>query len=84
MLGRGVSRKPPVTGGLVIGKNSMGIQDEVPAIFIRRHSDFIVELGARTDGLTHPLKQVLLVKAGVGRVQWEGGPIEEIHPGDVV
>jgi quercetin dioxygenase-like cupin family protein len=33
---------------------------------------------------THPLGQVLLVTAGCGWVQREGGPIEEIHPGDVV
>jgi 4-carboxymuconolactone decarboxylase len=40
--------------------------------------------GARSAWHTHPLGQVLVVTAGVGRVQrWEG-PIEEIRPGDVV
>jgi quercetin dioxygenase-like cupin family protein len=30
------------------------------------------------------LGQTLIVVAGCGRAQREGGPIEEIHPGDVV
>lgn len=42
------------------------------------------EPGARTAWHTHPLGQVLIVTAGCGRVQREGGPIEEISPGDVV
>src|SRR5580704_15079167 len=42
------------------------------------------EPGARTAWHTHPLGQVLIVTAGCGRVQREGGPIEEIRPGDVV
>lgn len=42
------------------------------------------EPGARTVWHTHPLGQTLIVTAGYGRVQREGGPIEEIHPGDVV
>src|SRR5712672_2399234 len=33
---------------------------------------------------THPLGQTLIVTAGCGWAQREGGPIEEIHPGDVV
>lgn len=42
------------------------------------------EPGARTAWHTHPLGQTLIVTAGCGRVQREGGPIEEIRPGDVV
>jgi len=42
------------------------------------------EPGARTAWHTHPLGQVLIVTAGAGRVQREGGPVEEIRPGDVV
>ena len=42
------------------------------------------EPGARTAWHTHPLGQTLIVTAGVGRVQRDGGPIEEIRPGDVV
>jgi quercetin dioxygenase-like cupin family protein len=42
------------------------------------------EPGARTAWHTHPLGQVLIVTAGCGRAQREGGPIEEIRPGDVL
>jgi quercetin dioxygenase-like cupin family protein len=42
------------------------------------------EPGARTAWHTHPLGQTLLVTSGFGRVQRWGGPIEEIHPGDIV
>jgi len=42
------------------------------------------EPGARTAWHTHPLGQTLLVIGGFGRVQREGGPIEEIRPGDIV
>ncbi len=42
------------------------------------------EPGARTAWHTHPLGQTLIVMTGLGRVQREGGPIEEIRPGDVV
>ena len=42
------------------------------------------EPGARTAWHTHPLGQTLIVTFGVGWVQREGGPVEEIRPGDVV
>jgi quercetin dioxygenase-like cupin family protein len=42
------------------------------------------EPGARTAWHTHPLGQTLIVTFGLGLVQREGGPIEEIRPGDVV
>jgi quercetin dioxygenase-like cupin family protein len=42
------------------------------------------EPGARTAWHTHPLGQTLIVIAGLGRAQREGGPVEEIRPGDVV
>ena len=42
------------------------------------------EPGARTAWHTHPLGQTLIVLAGCGRAQHEGGPIEEIRPGDVI
>lgn len=40
--------------------------------------------GARTAWHTHPLGQTLIVTFGRGLVQHDGGPVEEIHPGDVV
>ncbi len=42
------------------------------------------EPGARTAWHTHPLGQTLIVVAGCGRVQQNGGPVEEIRPGDIV
>jgi quercetin dioxygenase-like cupin family protein len=42
------------------------------------------EPGARTAWHTHPLGQAILITAGCGWVQREGGPIEEVHPGDSV
>ena len=42
------------------------------------------EPNARTAWHTHPLGQTLIVVSGVGWAQREGGPIEEIKPGDVV
>ena len=42
------------------------------------------EPGARTAWHTHPLGQTLIVTAGRGWAQRDGGPIEEIRPGDVI
>jgi quercetin dioxygenase-like cupin family protein len=42
------------------------------------------EPGARTAWHTHPLGQTIIVTAGLGWAQREGGPVEEIRPGDVV
>jgi quercetin dioxygenase-like cupin family protein len=42
------------------------------------------EPGARTAWHTHPLGQTLIVTAGSGWAQREGGPVEEIRPGDVI
>src|ERR1700709_358886 len=42
------------------------------------------EPGARTAWHTHPLGQTLIVTFGCGGAQREGGPIEEIRPGDIV
>ena len=42
------------------------------------------EPGARTAWHTHPLGQTLILTAGAGLVQREGGPVEPIYPGDVV
>lgn len=42
------------------------------------------EPGARTAWHTHPLGQTLIVTFGRGWAQREGGPIEEIRPGDVI
>lgn len=42
------------------------------------------EPGARTAWHSHPLGQTLIITAGCGRVQREGGGVETVRPGDVV
>jgi quercetin dioxygenase-like cupin family protein len=42
------------------------------------------EPGARSAWHTHPLGQTLIVTSGLGWAQADGGPIEEIRPGDVI
>ncbi len=42
------------------------------------------EPGSRTAWHSHPLGQTLVVTFGAGRTQRWGGPVEEIHPGDVI
>jgi quercetin dioxygenase-like cupin family protein len=58
------------------------LQTEAPA----RAAGALVtfEPGGRTAWHTHPLGQTLIVTAGSGLVQHEGGAIAAIHPGDVV
>ena len=47
-------------------------------------SSVTFEPGARTAWHTHPLGQTLIVTAGCGLAQPEGGAVEQIRPGDVV
>ncbi len=42
------------------------------------------EPGARNAWHTHPLGQILIITAGCGWVQREGGPVEEVYAGDVI
>jgi quercetin dioxygenase-like cupin family protein len=42
------------------------------------------EPGARTAWHTHPLGQTLIITSGLGWVQTEGGPVQEVRSGDVV
>jgi quercetin dioxygenase-like cupin family protein len=42
------------------------------------------EPGARTAWHTHRLGQTLIIVSGAGRIGREGGPVEEVRPGDVV
>jgi quercetin dioxygenase-like cupin family protein len=57
---------------------------EAPAPARVRGASVTFEPGARTAWHTHPLGQTLIVTAGAGWTQREGGPIEEIRSGDVV
>ena len=57
---------------------------EAPAPARLRAGRVSFEPGARTAWHTHPLGQTLIVTAGCGWVQREGGPVEEIRPGDTI
>ncbi len=57
---------------------------EAPDPARARGAHVTFEPGARTAWHTHPLGQTLIVTAGLGLVQREGGAIEEIRAGDVV
>jgi quercetin dioxygenase-like cupin family protein len=65
---------------------SVRVDPLFPATAPSRMSGALVtfEPGARSAWHTHPVGQVLIVTAGLGWVQREGGAIEEIRPGDVV
>jgi quercetin dioxygenase-like cupin family protein len=58
------------------------LQPQAPARAAGSYVTF--EPGARTAWHTHPLGQTLIITAGCGWVQRVGGPVEEVHPGDVV
>ena len=58
------------------------IQPQAPARVAGASVTF--EPGARTAWHTHPLGQTLIVTAGLGRAQGEGGAVQEIRPGDVI
>jgi quercetin dioxygenase-like cupin family protein len=49
-----------------------------------RAASVTFEPGSRTAWHTHPLGQTLIITSGLGWVQSIGGPVEELHVGDVV
>ncbi len=55
-----------------------------PAPALVQGASVTFEPGARTVWHTHPLGQTLIVTAGVGWAQRDGGAVEEIRPGDLV
>ena len=57
-------------------------QPQAPARYSAAYVTF--EAGARSAWHTHPLGQTLVVTAGTGWVQQEGGAKQEIKPGDVI
>jgi len=58
------------------------VDAQAPARVASAHVTF--EPGARTAWHTHPLGQTLIVTWGLGWAQRDGGPVEEIRPGDAV
>jgi quercetin dioxygenase-like cupin family protein len=65
---------------------SVRVDPMFPATAPSRVSGALVtfEPGARSAWHTHPVGQTLIVTAGVGWIQREGKPTEEIRPGDAV
>lgn len=57
---------------------------EAPSPARVRGAHVTFEPAARTAWHCHPLGQTLIVTSGVGWVQREGGPVEEIKPDDVI
>jgi quercetin dioxygenase-like cupin family protein len=58
------------------------VQGTPPATI--RAASVTFEPGARTAWHTHPLGQTLIITSGLGWAQCDGGPVEELRPGDVV
>jgi quercetin dioxygenase-like cupin family protein len=80
--GSEASRKQPVEYFTGAARLDPLFQAPEPASVSGGHVTF--EPGARTAWHTHPLGQTLIITSGLGRVQREGGPIEEVRPGDIV
>src|ERR1700759_1212358 len=76
------SNKGPAEWFTCAGRIHPLFQAKAPAPAVGASVTF--EAGARTAWHIHPLGQTLIVTAGCGWVQREGGPIEEIYPGDVI
>jgi quercetin dioxygenase-like cupin family protein len=77
---------PAVAGPAEYFTGRVRVENSFPARAPSRLEGSLVsfEPGARSNWHTHPLGQTLIVTAGLGWHQCEGGPIEEIRPGDVV
>lgn len=78
--------QPSARGPAAYFTGAVTVDPLFPATAPSRMSGALVTFapGARSAWHTHPVGQVLIVTAGLGWVQREGGPVEEIRPGDVV
>jgi quercetin dioxygenase-like cupin family protein len=78
--------RPIVAGSSKYFTGSAKVEQLFPANAPSRVSAGIVTFapGARTAWHTHPLGQALIITAGMGRVQMDGGLIQVVHAGDVV
>ncbi|MCU1222719.1 MAG: Cupin 2 conserved barrel domain protein [Edaphobacter sp.] len=78
--------RPVVPGSTRFFTGEVKIEQLFPAEEPSRASGGTVTFasGARTNWHTHPYGQVLLITAGTGRVQMDGGPIQGVRAGDVV
>ncbi len=80
------SSTPTATGAedWFTGRVRMQPLVQAPAPARLRGVSVTFEAGARTAWHTHPLGQTLIITAGLGLAQTEGGPVRTLHPGDVV
>lgn len=79
------SRTPEeVSAERFTGKVQLERLIEAPAPARLMSVDATFQPGARTVWHSHPLGQTLIITVGCGWVQRYGGPVEEVHPGDVV
>jgi len=78
--------RPVVAGSPKFFTGSAKVEQLFPVNPPSRVSGGIVTFapGVRSAWHTHPLGQVLIITAGTGREQREGGPIQVVHAGDVV
>lgn len=78
--------KPSVKGPIEWFTGAVRIDSLFDANDVRRGAAATVtfEPGARTAWHTHPLGQTLIIVSGLGWIQRDGGPVEEVWPGDVV
>jgi 4-carboxymuconolactone decarboxylase len=78
--------RPPATGPASNFTGTVRVESRFQAESPARAGGGVVtfEPGARTAWHAHPLGQTLIVNSGCGWVQQEGGPVQEIRPGDVV
>lgn len=88
-VGLAISRagsRPVTPGPAKFFTGSAKVEQLFPADAPSRVSGGVVTFapGARSAWHTHPFGQILLITAGNGRVQMEGGPVQEVHAGDVV
>jgi quercetin dioxygenase-like cupin family protein len=77
-------RSRPARGRLIGGHSALDPLFQASAPARVGGASVTFEPGARTAWHTRPLGQTLIITAGCGWVQREGGLIEEIRPGDVV
>ena len=80
------SSHPPQMREVENFTGSVGVEPLLPANGPSRLAGARVTFapGARTAWHSHPLGQTLIVTAGLGWVQQEGGEKQEIRPGDIV
>lgn len=80
------SSRPSVAGAQTTFTGSVRSDPLFDAVEPTRTSAGLVtfDAGARSAWHKHPLGQTLIVTAGKGWIQQEGGPRVEINPGDVI